>query len=413
MQTLKEEDFRMKINWRRLAALLLAAILMLSLSGMGENEISIENNISSNTAKIEGDHNIEGGFTESDVLLDDSLELNLSSDTLNSLEESIIGQPTIAELEIIEPEEGNASNSITLGVKETYQLSKKGLGNKLSFKSSKPKVVSVTDKGIVKGLKKGNAVVTVKSGNKEKARFTIKVVAAPKKVTLPFKSTTIGVKESITLEPTITNGSHTSYTWTVKDTKIATVSKEGVVKGVKAGTTTISVKTHNGKTASLKLTVKPAPKKVSLGISEATLGAGETLQLKPEISKGSATTLTYTSKNKKVATVSDTGLIKAVKNGTTTITVKTHNGKKATVKATVKAAPKKVTLNKTKLKMSLFDEIQLKATLPTGSASNKLIWTSSDENVVTVFEDGRLFAEDVGTAPSRSRPLMGRKPHVR
>ena len=109
----------MKINWRRLAALLLAAILMLSLTGMGENEISIENNISSNTAKIEGDHNIEGGFTESDVLLDDSLELNLSSDTLNSLEESIIGQPTIAESEIIEPEEGNASNSITLGVKET------------------------------------------------------------------------------------------------------------------------------------------------------------------------------------------------------------------------------------------------------------------------------------------------------
>ena len=124
----------MKFNWKRLAALLLAAMLMLSLTGMGEEEITIVDGASKNAAEIEGDLNIEGDLSEPDVSLDDSLELNLSNDMLNSLDEITLEQPNITEPEGIEQEEANASNSITLGVKETYQLSKKGLGKRLSFK---------------------------------------------------------------------------------------------------------------------------------------------------------------------------------------------------------------------------------------------------------------------------------------
>ena len=377
----------MKSNLKRLAALLLAAILMLSLTGMGEDEFVVENTISIEKAI----HDLDVTAADSPVDVGSPLD-EFDVPALENIDFAV-SEPTAAVQEDV-----NASDPITLGLKETYAINTKKLGKKLTFTSSKPKVASVTDKGVVKGLKKGTAVITVKSGEKEKARFTFKVVAAPKKVTLPFKSVTIGVKESVTLEPTITKGSHTSFTWTVKNKKIATVSENGVVKGVKAGKTTITVKTHNGKKARLKLTVKAAPKKVSLDISEATLGVGETLQLNPKTTEGSATTLTYTSKNKKVATVSDTGLIKAVKKGTTTITVKAHNGKSASLKLTVKAAPKKVSLNKTSLEMKLGDEFQLKAILPTGSVSNKLTWTSSNKGVVTVLEDGKLVANALGSA---------------
>ena len=377
----------MKSNLKRLAALLLAAILMLSLTGMGEDEFVVENTVSIEKAI----HDLDVTAADSPVDVGSPLD-EFDVPALENIDFAV-SEPTAAAQENV-----NASDPITLGLKETYAINTKKLGKKLTFTSSKPKVASVTDKGVVKGLKKGTAVITVKSGEKEKARFTFKVVAAPKKVTLPFKSVTIGVKESVTLKPTITKGSHTSFTWTVKNKKIATVSENGVVKGVKAGKTTITVKTHNGKTARLELTVKAAPKKVTLDISEATLGVGETLQLNPKTTEGSATTLTYTSKNKKVATVSDMGLIKAVKKGTTTITVKAHNGKSASLKLTVKAAPKKVSLNKTSLKMKPGDEFQLKAILPTGSASNKLTWTNSNKGVVTVLEDCKLVANAVGSA---------------
>ncbi|MBQ9039660.1 MAG: hypothetical protein IJ119_09285 [Clostridia bacterium] len=184
----------MKFNWKRLAALMLAVVLMLSLTGMGEEEITIAGDTSANAAEIEDVLSIDGTLVEPDELLDDSLELNLSNDILNTFEESTIEQSDIADPEAMEQEATNASDDITLGINETYKLSTKGLGKRLSFKSSKPRVVSVSGKGVVKGLRKGTAEIIILPGTTEKKRYTVQVVAAPKKVTLPSKSITLGVK---------------------------------------------------------------------------------------------------------------------------------------------------------------------------------------------------------------------------
>lgn len=323
----------MKFNWKRLAALLLAVILMLSLTGMGEEEITIVDGASKNAAEIGGDLSIEGDLSEPDVSLDDSLELDLSNDMLNSLDEITLEQPNITEPEGIEQEESNASNNITLGVKETYQLSKKGLGKKLSFKSSKPKVVSVSDTGLVTGLKKGTAEVTILSGTTEKKRYTVQVVAAPSKITLPSKSITLGVKESVTFEPKITNGSHTTFTWTTSDNAVAIVGKSGKITARKAGKANITVKTHNGKKAVLKVTVAKAPTGVTLNKTSATLDVGDTLKLKASLPEGTASSkLTWKSSDTDVATVSEKGIVSAVDSGTAKITVTTYNGKNATCK---------------------------------------------------------------------------------
>ncbi len=64
----------------------------------------------------------------------------------------------------------------------------------------------------------------------------------------------------------------------------------------------------------------------------------QTYKIKVTFSPKNATNkkLSYKSSNKKVASVSKTGVIKAKKNGTAKITVKTVNGKKKTIKVTVK-----------------------------------------------------------------------------
>jgi len=326
----------MKFNWKRLAALLLAVILMLSLTGMGEEELTIADDASTNAAEIEDVLGIDDALTEPDLVLDDPLELNLSDDILNSFEESTIEPSDITEPEGMEQEASNASDDITLGINETYQLSRKGLGKRLSFKSTKPRVVSVSGKGLVKGLRKGTAEIIILSGTTEKKRYTVQVVAAPKKVTLPSKSITLGVKESVTFEPKITSGSHTTFTWETSNKAVAIVSKGGKITAKKAGKANITVKTHNGKKAVLKVTVAKAPTSISLNKTSASLEVGDTLKLKATLPEGTASSrLTWKSSNIAVATVTEKGRVTAVASGTAKITVTTFNGKKATCKITV------------------------------------------------------------------------------
>ena len=65
------------------------------------------------------------------------------------------------------------------------------------------------------------------------------------------------VDETITLTATITPSDATNkeLTWTSSNSEVATVDKKGVVKGIKAGKTTIIVKSNNGKSSSCEVTV--------------------------------------------------------------------------------------------------------------------------------------------------------------
>jgi len=84
-------------------------------------------------------------------------------------------------------------------------------------------------------------------------------------------------------------------------------------------------------------TPKPVPKSVKLNKSGTVeLKKGKALQLKATVSpSGASTTLTWSSSKPKVAKVSSSGKVTALSAGVTTITVKTSNGKKATVKVSV------------------------------------------------------------------------------
>lgn len=167
-------------------------------------------------------------------------------------------------------------------------------------------------------------------------------VIIPKKeidtvVTLDKSNVSSVVGGKISLKATVTGTDDTvTVKWTSSDKKIATVSSKGVITAKKAGTVVITVTTSNGKSATCKLTVKPAPKKISFAKTKITLKKGKTTKLKYTITKKTYTTVTFSSSNKKVVSVDKNGKIKALKKGTATITVKTANGKKATCKVTVK-----------------------------------------------------------------------------
>ena len=123
------------------------------------------------------------------------------------------------------------------------------------------------------------------------------------------------------------------------DRNVATVTSTGKIKAKGGGTCTIYVIANNGVRASVKVTVIDQPTKIAFKKSSYSVKKGKTLKLAGQIKltpSGVTTTYTWTSSDPSIATVSSKGVVKGVKKGTVTITVRTANGKTATTKVKVK-----------------------------------------------------------------------------
>ena len=184
---------------------------------------------------------------------------------------------------------------------------------KATFTSSNTKVATVSSTGVVKGVKAGTATITASYGN---AKATCKVTVKAPSVKFAKKTATVYKGKTATVKATLTGVSSVKYTSSNK--KVATVnSKTGAVKGLKAGTVTITATSGKLK-ATYKLTVKNPT--FSLTKSSATIKKGKTTIIKSKAAP--AGKVIYISSNKKVATVTSKGVVKGIKKGKSTITVK-------------------------------------------------------------------------------------------
>lgn len=127
-------------------------------------------------------------------------------------------------------------------------------------------------------------------------------------------------------------------TWISSDNSIATVNSSGIVTGVKVGSATITATTELGISTSALVTVDSTATSISLDKSNITLYEGYTARINATISPSDATdTITWTSSNENVATVSSDGVVTGVLAGNTTITAQTASGRIAYCAVTVKS----------------------------------------------------------------------------
>lgn len=145
-----------------------------------------------------------------------------------------------------------------------------------------------------------------------------------------------------------------------------------------------------------------------------TMTAGTTFTLKATITPSNATnkTVYWSSSNTTVAGMAAGGVVKAKKAGTCTITAKTSNGKKATCKITVKAAPAPtgIKLNTATLLMTAGTKYTLKATITPSYANNKTVyWSSSDATVAGMAAGGVINAKKAGTCTITAKTNNGKK----
>ena len=297
---------------------------------------------------------------------------------------------------------------------------------KVVWKSLNPSIVIVDSYGTVKAVSAGAAsiVVTTVEGAKS---ATCVVMVRPKDVNVTGVSVTpsslaLIEGETATLSATVSpsNATNKSLSWSSSNASVATVSSDGKVKAVGAGSATITVTTSDGgRTAKCSVTVEAAKIPVTgmtLNQPSLSLVVGTTSVLTPQVFPSNATdkTVTWSSSNTTVSTVSSSGVVTAKSAGSATITCTTNDGgKQALCYVTVTRAVVKVTsvsLSSYSLSLTAGESIKLTTTVSPSNATNKSVsWSSSNSAVATVSSDGTVSAKSAGSATITVRTTDGGK----
>lgn len=159
-------------------------------------------------------------------------------------------------------------------------------------------------------------------------------------ITLNNSTLSLTTGQNFTLQAMLSpsNATNKEVTWESSDAGVAAVSKDGVVTAKKAGKATIVAKAadESGKYASCVVTVTEAKKEVTgvtLNKSSLNLGIGGSEVLSATVLPADATNkqVTWLSSTPSVATVSQSGVVTGVKEGTTQISVITAEGSKTAI----------------------------------------------------------------------------------
>lgn len=206
------------------------------------------------------------------------------------------------------------------------------------------------------------------------------------------------------------NATNKELIWSSSNSGVVSVDN-GVITALSEGKATITVKSKDGyKSSSAEITVvkkSPVVHVTSVSLNETTLdlltGDHSTLSATVLPSNASDKSVNWSSSNESVATVNSKGKITAISAGQAIITVTTTDGgltASCTVNITQKVIPVTgITLNSKELELSVGGSESLVATvLPTNATNKEVIWSSTNEAVVTVDENGLVSAIGAGDA---------------
>ena len=282
----------------------------------------------------------------------------------------------------------------------------------LSWTSTDVDIATVTESGLVTALSPGGAIITVTAeGRSAVASITVSAIPIANVVVTPaVNNLFVGQTTQLTAEARDASGAPLTdrvIVWATSRPQVATVTSQGLVTAISSGTATITA-TSEGRSATATVNVTPRPVgSVVLSPGQATLSAGQTLQLTVSLTDDQGKILTgrqvsFATSNVQVATVSAAGLVTGVSPGTVTIRAISEG---SSGMATVTVTPEPVAfVDISPPSGSLFvgSALQLFAT-PRNAAGQPLTgrtitWSSSAPGLASVSAAGLVTALVAGNA---------------
>lgn len=228
---------------------------------------------------------------------------------------------------------------------------------------------------------------------------------------LPSNTLTLKARKTFTLKTNTTSG---NLKFSTSNKKIVTVSSAGKIKAVKKGSAniTISLKSNAKIKKVVKVTVGQPATRVKVNKSALTIKKGRSAVIKATVGPNTTSNkkVIWKSSNSKIAKVSVSGRVTAVRGGRATITAiaADGSGKKAICRVTVRTSVSSISFSKTNGKMYVGRTMQLSPVIKPADATNKkCAWSSSNDKVAMVNSEGKVYAVAAGTAVITAKTTDG------
>jgi uncharacterized protein YjdB len=307
--------------------------------------------------------------------------------------ESVTLEPTEANIEVGQTQQFTATVTDVEGGQVDASI--------VEWSSSQEDVASVDDSGLVEALKEGTTTITA-SAEGVSATATVTVTASVADVEVTPNPAQVGLGETTQLTATLTDANGNELTgrdvdWSSDDESIATVNSNGIVSAVSEGDVDITATSEGESGTALVQVTRPvasvtvSPDPITLDVAEteqlsatARDANGDEIQLSPD-------QFTWRSADSGIATVTGTGEVEGVGEGTTEITAEV-DGQSGSSQVTVNRPVVSIEISPSSTSVEVNTTVQLTATLLDANddviTGRPVNWSSSDPNVATVDSSG-------------------------
>ena len=343
----------------------------------------------------------------------------------------------------INPDEGVLVNTIKIsgdyiglkvGDKTTLKatVNSDATNKNVIWSTNTPDIIQIDEKGNVSCIGEGTATVICESedkGCKASLTFTVgnksnEVFVTNIRVPELEKEIKVGDKVQLKAQISPSNATNKEVSWKSSDDNIATVSETGLLYVKKAGTFKITVTAKDGSGTQTVYTLKVIndtseeilTEELDIQGMPKDYAVGDKIQLTAKISPSNATNknVTWESNNEKVATINSSGLMTLVGTGEVTITCKAVDGGSGqTIRFTVTKTDHSIKVQKISMsgipEYTYVDDVYtIKTTITPSNATNKTLeWSSSDNSIATVDQNGKVTALREGTVKITAKATDG------
>lgn len=206
----------------------------------------------------------------------------------------------------------------------------------------------------------------------------------------------LGCGETYTLSKSVTPANVVAtYSWSSSDNNVVTVDNNGKLIAKSVGSAIVKVKANNGKKAECSVTVKKQPDSITLSTNNIEINKGSSAYISASLPADTSSKIYWSSTNASVVTV-DNGTIIARGIGEATIIASTYNGKRATCNVKVVTHVKSLKLSDKSITLGNNEKYTIGREINPPEAESMCHWSSSNELVATVDQNGKVTAKSYG-----------------